>query len=300
MKPIAYCLLTGIPLDENAKVDEQPTGTFYSYQFNPVGKVKMGIGIYTTIQNSRQFKHPVLAGICRNAFEKGEEPPLINQNFIDNDIKNLNIPRSFKEKCRHLLKFIYDKGGKDFKPVSFFNQYDYTLCYSEDIDEFDRVMNYLYENVFLNWEEVFGYAGNLKNYQNVLLTDPGIDEVEKELPKVPMIGLVSQEITTGNPDVDEKINHAKTLFFQEPQTIDRMRSACEALSYVLEPLRKDLSNYFSAKDISDFFQIVNEFDIRHNKDTTKAIIHAEQLEWVFYSLLNTVNTYTKLKRKLDN
>ena len=80
--------------------------------------------------------------------------------------------------------------------------------------------------------------------------------------------------------------------------MDKMRSACEVLSYILEPLRKDLEKYFKQKDISDFFQLVNNFDIRHNKESTKDIIHEEQLEWVYYSLLNTINTYTKLQKRL--
>src|SRR5205823_301894 len=131
----------------------------------------------------------------------------------------------------------------------------------------------------------------VKRYWGVQLTDIGIDEVEKELPKVPMIGLVNQDITTGDSDIDEQINHAKDLFYQEPQTFERMRSACEALSYVLEPLREETKKYFKSKDIEDFFQIINTFDIRHNKDSTKTIVYEEQLEWVFYALLNTVNTY---------
>ena len=77
--------------------------------------------------------------------------------------------------------------------------------------------------------------------------------------------------------------------------MDRMRSACETLSYVLERLRTELEAYFSTKDIADFFQLVNRFDIRHNKETTKALQHPEQLEWVFYTLLNTINTYIKIK-----
>ena len=77
-----------------------------------------------------------------------------------------------------------------------------------------------------------------------------------------------------------------------------MRSACESLSYVLEPLREELPKYFHKQDVSDFFNIVNNFDIRHNKDHTKKLIHPEQLEWGFYSLLNTINTYVKLKKRL--
>ena len=78
-----------------------------------------------------------------------------------------------------------------------------------------------------------------------------------------------------------------------------MRSACENLSYVLEPLRKDCEVLFTKSDTNVFFKIINDFDIRHNKNTTKQIEFPEQLEWIFYSLLNTINTYTKLKQRLE-
>jgi hypothetical protein len=115
-----------------------------------------------------------------------------------------------------------------------------------------------------------------------------------------MAALVDQAISTGDYETDERINHAKDLFFREPQSIDRMRSACEVLSFVLEPLREDLKQYFQKGDVSNFFNIVNNFDIRHNKEQTKAIVHPEQLEWVFYSLLNTITAYTKLKARLGS
>ena len=139
-----------------------------------------------------------------------------------------------------------------------------------------------------------------KIYKDVQLTDFGIEEIEKELPKIPMYGLINDSISTGNPEVDKKINHAKLLFFNKPQTPERMRSACETLSHVLEPLKKDIGKYFTNKDVKDFFQIVNAFDIRHNKESTQNIIHEEQLEWIFYTLLNTINCYTKLEKKLNS
>ncbi|MBK8343770.1 MAG: hypothetical protein IPL12_10940 [Bacteroidetes bacterium] len=64
-------------------------------------------------------------------------------------------------------------------------------------------------------------------------------------------------------------------------------------------IKKDLFNYFDSKDVNAFFQIVNDFDIRHNKISTKVLEHPEQLEWVFYTLLNSINMYVKLKTKKE-
>lgn len=40
---------------------------------------------------------------------------------------------------------------------------------------------------------------------------------------------------------------------------------------------------------NECFAIVNENDIHHNKNSTRAIEHEKQFEWIFYSLLNTIN-----------
>lgn len=125
-----------------------------------------------------------------------------------------------------------------------------------------------------------------------------MEEIEKALPNAPLVGLVRQTIATGDKSIDDKINHARNLFFLEPRSKDRMRSACETLAFILEPLRGDLGRIYQPKDVSDFFQIVNTFDIRHNEEGTKQLVHEEQYEWIFYSLLNTINTYFKLIRRL--
>jgi hypothetical protein len=298
MNRLLHCILTSYQFDK-AMVLEPTDGDFIEYDGSPAGKVRIAFPTLIELMNKRDYNHPILAGICRNLFEKEEEPPLITTDFITNGIKNFSIPKSFKEKALHLLKYIYDKGGNDYKTFNFSSPNDYPLCYAENHDEFTRIMIYLEENFFLKWKNSQIFPGGLRTFWDTQLLENGIELVEKDLPNIPMIGLVDQEISTGDIDIDEKINHAKELFFQEPQSIDRMRSSCETLSHILEPLRKEAKKYFAYKDIEDFFQIVNNFDVRHNKDTTKKIIHPEQLEWIFYSLLNTINTYTKLKQRLE-
>ena len=297
MEQLRHCILTGYQFNESVKFDET-TGPFISYEFYPIGKVKIAFSLLIELKNNNQFLNPILAGICRNAFENKEEPPMITRDFIDNGIKNFNYPKNFKEKVRHMLKFWYDRDGNNFKSFRITSSRDYTLCYAENQEEFKKIITYLNDNYFIKIGNELGLAPGQKQYDDILMTDYGIEEVERELPKIPMIGLVNQKITTGSIEIDVKINHAKDLFFQEPQTVDRMRSACETLSYVLEPLRKDLEAFIKAQDVNDFFQIVNKFDIRHNKEKTKDLVHPEQLEWVFYSLLNTINTFTKLKQRL--
>lgn len=182
------------------------------------------------------------------------------------------------------------------KEFEFYSNKDFTLAFA-DPEEFKRIMDQLLQDYSLTIRATNNLSNGRTLYRGVKLTSVGKEVVERGLPKMPLCGLVSQEISTGNIEIDKKINHARQLFFDEPQSMDKMRSACEILSYVLEPLRKDLTTFLAARDVSDFFQLVNTFDIRHNKETTIDLIYAEQLEWVFYTLLNSINTYTKLKNK---
>ena len=290
------CVLTGDQLEEDFFID-QTIGLNFTYTYPPVGKVIIAIPTLLNFINSGQFRHPILSGICRNAFEQNIEPPIITQDFINNGLKNISYPKSFKEKWIFFLKILYDKGGNEFKSFNV-STIGYPICYADDEDEFLRIIEYLKDKNYIKWIYSERISKGRKKYENVQLTDDGIDQIEKDLPNIPLIGLLSQSISTGYKEIDEKINYAKDLFFKEPQTINKMRSACETLSYVLEPLRENLKNYFNSKDSEDFFNIVNNFDIRHNKEKTKNIQHPEQLEWIYYSLLNTITIYTKLKLRI--
>ena len=111
--------------------------------------------------------------------------------------------------------------------------------------------------------------------------------------------LSSYNIDSGSTEIDRKLNHAYNLFSQDNATIEDKRSACEELSFILEPFRNELTKYFTNKDVNHFFDLVNNFDIRHNKEITKKLVYVEQIEWVFYGLLNTLITYIKMRKHFD-
>lgn len=274
--------------------------TTFEYYEETVGNVKVTDVAYNELMHSDVERY-IIAGITRNAYENKEEPPLITSQFINHGYKELNPPITFKEKAQHVLKFLYEHGGNENARFELNSTKDFPLAYAEP-EEFSRIMGYLEKN---NWIEIehthrIGSMASQRIFTGVELTVPGINKIEEDLPEIPLIGLVEQKIKTGNIAVDEKINHAKDLFFKENATLNDKRSACETLSYILEPLRNDLTTFFSSSDVSDFFQIVNRFDIRHNKSTTINLMHEEQLDWIFYSLLNTINTYVKLKKKTNS
>lgn len=297
--PLTFCPLTGRQLKaDNSKIHEA-TAPVFSYEFKLIGKAKIALPTYQVFLTNRDFNHLDLAGICRNAFEDKVEPPLINTEFITNGIKSISVPKTIKEKGYHLLKYMYHRGGNHFADFEFSSPGDFTIPYATGEEEFNKIMTSLRDRNFIKIETDLGMSGHIVVYKGVTLTDLGIAEVEKELPNIPMIGLLNQTIATGTKEIDEKINHSKKLFFDDPENMEMKRSACETLIFILEPLRSECETLFSKGDISDFFKIVNEFDIRHNKDRIKQIQYPEQLEWIFYSLLNTINTYCKLKKKLS-
>jgi len=213
---------------------------------------------------------------------------------------NPNLLETFDEKVIYFLGYIFEHGGNEYKPNDFSSDRSYPLAGVWDQDAFNRIMEALTNKGYISCENVTRMIGGKVLYIGLKLTEAGIREAKKALPQLPMVGLVNQNITTGDIATDEKINHARKLFFNDGATMDDMRSACETLSFVLEPLRDELKLAITAADVEAFFQLVNNFDIRHNKASTKTLVYPEQLEWVFYSLLNTINTYTKLKTRLTN
>ena len=291
------CLLTEYPLDPGASL---PTsGMNYYYETKYVGKVWVTDTASTELQNlsSKDPRRFIIAGICKFRTLNNEEPIRIDSAFVNGGYKNEKYPVSFEEKAYHFIKYMFTHGGKEGHDFEFNSTKDFALAYASQ-EEFTRIIEYLEDEGQITIRKKHQLTSEPHYlFMGVRLTRQGKDEAEKALPKIPMIGLANQEITTGDDEIDKTINHAKRLFYEQPQSMDNMRSACESLSYVLEPLRSQCERIFGNPDTNSFFSIVNNFDIRHNKNSTKEIEFPEQLEWVFYSLHNTINTYTKLKAK---
>ncbi|MES2618115.1 MAG: hypothetical protein V4613_09555 [Bacteroidota bacterium] len=290
------CLLGG-PINP---VNLKPITTSLTIEYyqEAVGNVKITIPAYNELLTG-DFERYIIAGITRNAFDRKEEPPLIDSTFIRSGYKDYNPPFDFKEKESHLVRYIYEQFGRENRSFDFRQYTDCPIAYAEP-NEFIRLVESLKENHWIRIDKTIPLSRSRKHYVGIRMTMNGRQEAEKLIPQIPLIGLVNQEITTGSEIIDERINHAKNLFLKSMSTMDDKRSACEALSHVLEPLRDDLEEFFSTPDVSDFFQIVNRFDIRHNKSSTISFKYEEQLEWVFYTLLNTISTFVKLKKKFKN
>jgi hypothetical protein len=285
---MSRCPLTG----RLVPVNQFPDSLTFYYETPETGKVVFTDIALMEAPNLASEEKDILAGICRNRTINHDEPIIITAAFLK-ELKQQNIPYAFDARAKHFLKYLYDNGGKEYKSFDIEGQRDRYIAYAS-LDEFGRIMKYLkMENWIDPGQQFIGGAGQ---FHGLTLTRYGIQEIEKGQPKMPMFGLVNQKISTGDSTIDATIEHAREQFFGDPTSYDSKRSACEALSHVLEPLRDELKDKFDS-DTEAFFNIVNNFTIRHNKFTTKKINNEEQLEWIFYSLLNTINTYYKMKRK---
>ena len=273
---------------------DQSTGKRIFYYDNPVlGKIRLTESALRSLMLFDENEKNIVKGLIRNNADNGVTDFVVTPDMTDN-INDLEIPYDFEGRARHLLQYLYDHGGKEYKSFDMDSRTDISITYSSK-DEFERIIKFLESEGFIKCGKVT--AGRQYSvYNGLMLTKDGIKEIEKGLPKMPLHSLVDQKISTGDPTIDNRIEHARNLFFDPHPTIDKMRSACETLIFILEPLRKELDGMFSG-DTDKFFEMVNQFSVRHNKERTKKIETPEQLEWIYYSLLNTINTYVKMKKR---
>lgn len=296
---IEICPLTGLEVMEQDIIPHPENIHITEYRNLIIGGVILNTPSYNALQNlGDKTILSIIAGICRHYFQKYGKSFEVKYDFVKSGYRDYEYPKTFNEKALYYLKYLYENGGAEYKSFDVRTYLDYTLSYAEDEYEFDRIITKLIDKNYIFVPTLPYFAGADLKYRKITLNKNGIQEIEKTFPKIPMVGLVDQDIKTGDLQMDDKINHAKKLFFKSDATIDDKRSACETLSYVLEPLRDELKSVFTDADVNAFFRIVNEFDIRHNKDYTKDLKYEEQLEWVFYTLLNTITCYVKLKNKI--
>lgn len=288
------CVLTGYEAEAFSYVGG-PGSSLIQYSNAAIGVARIGAMFYQELVNLNKRPKPVLAGYCRQEFEAGRTPEVLTKASVDQLLGTLRYPQTLKEKATHLLQYLYEKGGKDGKRFSLQSAADYTLCYCNDAGDFDAVIAHLADKRLI--ENNTQSLSSSRKAHLLRLTAAALDQLEVHLAHGPMLGLTSQEIRTGNPEWDKRIRHAMDLFNKQPRTMESMRSAVIELGAVLEPIRSRLELRFGRKDTNTFFSLVNEFDVRHNRKETMSIEHEEQLEWLFYSFLNTLNAYSKLERK---
>jgi hypothetical protein len=294
---IENCIITKRKFDKTFEYYNDPYFNGYKYYFKPVGTVYIS-HVAEILINNNDIKVSIVAGLCRCAYELKDSPPEIDSELLNSLDSLKNIPRTFKEKYDHFLLMLFRTGGNEYKSKTIKVEDDYPLAFADDIFEFQRIIDLAIssEDIECSNKTETDQSGTIY-YFDLRFTVKGLKKIDKLINNY--FSIVQPKIDSGSSETDRKINHAVSLFYQENATVEDKRSACEGLAFILEPFRKDMDKYFVDKDVNLFFHLVNEFDIRHNKEQTKKLIYEEQIEWIFQCLLNTLATYIKLRKRFD-
>lgn len=305
------CPLTQLPYNAgygDCFVDHVPTQPLLiQYRFAPIGEAYISLPAWLELTNGVLTgvgkPHFALAGLCREAAERGQTPPTLTAELLRQPPTDL--PYTFEERADRLLQVLYEAGGREHRPRDLEIHRDFPLAYAQGHAEFQRLLEQLVSDELLTFDkpddQPNAWVDGLRtHYFGVLPTPLGRRRIEQRGHQTVLPELVRQVPPTFDVQVSVKIQHAKALFFKEDATLEEMRSACVTLCNVLEPLRTEAKQIpFPAfsKDVEAFFGLVNQFEIRHNKEQTKRLEFPEQFEYVFYGLLNLINTHYKFQRR---
>ncbi|WP_158860998.1 hypothetical protein [Lunatibacter salilacus] len=244
------CPITGIKIKSQDFQTNIPIENSYTYRVPTIGEVTLSHQAWLILEQNSFQQKPILAGYCRNIFDRKGKGPKIQTEFINEGYKSVEVPFSFEEKCRHLLEYLYEAGGKESKTFNLNSLVDYTITYSPNPDEFNRIIEHLKLLKYITYKSKDdAYLPKVIFFQ-IALTIDGFEQAKKSLPTDPMIRLIREDFGFGDEDTNEKVNHAIKLFHTD-SSMDNKRSACETLSFILEPLRNELKVTFSG-DTEDF------------------------------------------------
>lgn len=177
---LKYCPLTNLSLHSNRAIVNPTTRAALEYEFEPIGRAHITDVAIAELHQVDESIKAKLAGICRNAFENKEEPIEVTSAFIAN-LQDYKTPSTVRAKSNHLLKYMYDRGGNDYEAFSFSSAFDYPLVYAIDAGEFNKIMKHLEAQGFIKIGNEIGMAGHLVVYEEVSMTDAGINQVENEI-----------------------------------------------------------------------------------------------------------------------
>jgi len=188
---------------------DDPSKMIYHYETPKTGKVVCTDVALTAIEALSDEEKNLLTGICRNRTINNEKPIIISANTLTN-LAALNPVMGFEPRARHLISIIYGRGGNEYQDFQFVSTRDSALTYSS-MEEFERIMRFLKTK---GWIDIRTTTPTTNGcfYQGDTMSEASIAEIEKGLPKMPMYGLVSQEITSGDADMDKQIEQARKLF----------------------------------------------------------------------------------------
>ncbi|MED0958425.1 hypothetical protein [Bacillus paramycoides] len=196
---------------------------------------------------------------------------------------NMDVFCFSKTGFKGLLPVDYDLRYKEEEIFTLIEMF-YTYVNDEDIfstikgkDVYRERINKILNNYGTGWELVKeGYVRELVNDGLSLLLEQSYDD--------------SDTIT--------EINKTKHEFLKYGATLDDKKDALIRLGNIMEPLRAEMTTKISKEDTSAIFNILNNFQLRHNNANQKTDYDKDiYYPWMFYQMLAALDAFLKIKEQ---
>lgn len=138
------CPLTGREKMENEIIDVVENPLLIRYKNRTLGEVVMPITLFTMLEGGKYKEvYPIIVGIIREYSFKSNEPFKLTTQFVDHEYKNYTYPKDFDEKAKHFLNYLFENGGKEYKSFRILPDFDYSLAFALNKEEFCRILDKL-------------------------------------------------------------------------------------------------------------------------------------------------------------
>jgi hypothetical protein len=170
------CPLTGKKIK---LIQPNPSTMEFFYETPMTGKVTItDIALMSAASLSEEEKR-ILVGMCRNKTLRNE--PFRITYALFNELKNQPIPYSFEEKVNHLLQYLYDNGGTEYKSQDFDSEMDAPITFSSQ-EEFERIIECLLENEWIRYKGIFPSKQSIF-YSGIRISKEGVEKIEENFEK---------------------------------------------------------------------------------------------------------------------
>jgi hypothetical protein len=187
-----------------------------------------------------------------------------------------------ESKLFSVIEFLYDYASEPKR--KWYHKWNGCGWHGEDYDEASGKARYREEmnSILKNYES--GYELSATG-EILKITPTGLESISEEV-----------VITGDSKNIDDRIHGAITKYRRYNATLDDKKDAVRTLADILEYLKKE-GVTLPAKDDSDLFNIINNFDMRHhNREQQGGYDKDAWYDWMFYTFLSSINVLLKLRK----
>jgi uncharacterized protein (TIGR02391 family) len=258
------CPLTGLPTRGRATVKAVGANNDVLYTFAPIGRaiflLQTAVSLTQLIMQGDFKTRPDLAGLCRETIERGAEPLVLSHKEFFGEPQS-DTPTNFEEKQLHLLRFLYEMGGREHKKRNIQTYNDFPLAYAKDAEELIEIVDSIIDEGWLTCDNLHEHpnswpSGIRPAYYGVLPTKEGKEKVRQIL--APMVAQVPKAIAhpPAISTLHLAVQQAIGSRFVDGYYSDALHKACTALekavqdkaSQPLEPTGATLMSKVFSKD----------------------------------------------------